>query len=92
MRARAPPASVRDRVDANAAANRERMRGVEETYRALTAWLAEVGLSLSLKVHARGAFGSSAESRAQYDIDLLLPRETAQAALADRARYPPLRH
>ena len=87
------PAWVRERVDANAAGNRERLRGIEETYRSLAEWLGEAGLEfVALKGLTHAAlFGLPAESRVQYDIDLFLPLETvdtAQETLIERGYQP----
>lgn len=76
------PASVRDRVDQDAAKNQVRQQGVVQTHGELSRWLGEAGIDYVLLkgiTHA-GLFGVSAQSRVQYDIDLWLPHDHALAA------------
>jgi hypothetical protein len=76
------PARVRERLDANAARNAERIRRMEQLYRELSASLDAGGVPfLALKGLTHGAwFGIRPERRQQYDIDLFSPPERVHAA------------
>lgn len=71
------PQWVRERTDACAAKNRERLARIEQTYRELAECLAKAGVDfLALKGITHCAlFGGRPELRVQYDIDLFAPRE-----------------
>jgi MFS family permease len=89
---RVPP-WVRDRLDRNAAANRTRMHGIEQDLRSIRHWLDEAGIEfVPLKGHTHTAlFGSTEDSRVQYDIDLWLPHERvhdAQAVMVSHGYVP----
>ena len=76
------PAGVRERVDRNAADNRERLRRTEELYQAIAQRFAAAGIEfVALKglTHCRWT-GIAAEARAQYDIDVLSPPDRVEAA------------
>lgn len=69
------PARVRERLDANAGRNAERIRRMEAAYRELAASLSAANTPfLVLKGLTHGApFGIRPEQRQQYDIDLFSP-------------------
>src|SRR5205085_1522509 len=76
------PAWVAKRLERNASDNRERLRRLEELYRALAAQLRIAGIEfVALKglTHCE-LFGSRPETRPQSDIDLFIPREVVEAA------------
>ena len=78
----AMPLWVRERADACAARNLEKVRRVKAQYRALDDSLKAAGVDyLTLKglTHCPD-FGASANDRVQYDIDLYTPPERAYAA------------
>jgi MFS family permease len=76
------PAWVRERTGACAARNLEKLRRLEEQYRALDKCLKAADVDyLALKGLAHcPEFGASASDRMQYDIDLYTPRERVYAA------------
>jgi MFS family permease len=78
----AMPAWVRDRTDADAAKNQERVAGIEAAYRELSARLDIAGVDfIALKGLTHCAlFGLRPELRAQYDIDLFAPLDSVYAA------------
>jgi len=78
----AMPAAVRERVDRNAQDNLERLRRTRELYRALAERLGAAGIEfLALKGLTQCQWvGVPPETRVQYDIDILTPRETVNAA------------
>lgn len=78
----AMPAWVQETVDGDLARNQQRLGVVRELYRSLSERLGAVGVdSVALKGLTQcGLFGSEAEERPQYDIDLFMPRETVFAA------------
>jgi hypothetical protein len=78
----AMPAWVRQRTDACAARNLEKLRRVEELYRALDGSLKAAGVDyLALKGLAHcPEFGASAGDRVQYDIDIYTPTDRVCAA------------
>jgi MFS family permease len=92
----AMPAAVRERLDRNAADNLERLRRTEELYRALAERLGAAGIEfLALKGLTQCQWvGLPPETRAQYDIDILTPRETVDAARDAVAAlgFEPLKH
>ena len=80
----AMPGWVRERTDRNAAQNRQRLRGTREAFRAASQCLSAKGIEfLALKgiTHCE-LFGTPAEERVQYDIDLFSPPESVRAAEA----------
>lgn len=97
----AMPAWVRERVDACAARNLERLRKFEALYRGIDDRLRAAGIDyLALKglTHCPD-FGVGAETRVQYDLDLYAPRDRVFAArdalialgyepLAEMDRFP----
>ncbi|HLK51613.1 MAG TPA: nucleotidyltransferase family protein [Bryobacteraceae bacterium] len=78
----AMPEWVRIRTDQDAAKNRTRVAGIEQTYRELAARLNAAGAEfIALKGVTHSAlFGLDPELRAQYDIDLFAPGERVYAA------------
>lgn len=76
------PDWVRERTDQNAVQNRERLKGIEQTYRELAARLDDAGVDfVVLKGITHSAlFGLNPELRAQYDIDLYTPGDRIYAA------------
>ena len=76
------PPEVRERTDRNAAGNVARLEQIEARYRELAAQLAGAGAEfIAIKGVTHSAlFGTALEHRAQYDIDLFLPREGLFAA------------
>ena len=76
------PAWVRERTDGDAQRNALRVRTVGDTYSAIAQCLGAGGIEfLALKGIAQCAlFGTPAEERVQYDIDLFTRPEIAQAA------------
>jgi hypothetical protein len=89
----AMPEWARARVDRDAAKNRTRQQGIDETYRDLADWLDAESLQyVFLKGFTHPAlFGLPAESRVQYDIDLWLPHDhalRAQRLLGSRGYEP----
>jgi hypothetical protein len=76
------PEAVRERLDRNAQDNLERLRQTEELYRALDASFRAAGIEfLALKGLTQCQWvGLPPETRPQYDIDILTPRETVHAA------------
>jgi putative nucleotidyltransferase-like protein len=76
------PAWLRDRTDADAARNRQRLGSATDLYRALDERLRSAGIEyLALKGLAQcPQFGTPAESRVQYDIDLFVPPESVRRA------------
>jgi hypothetical protein len=78
----AMPLWVRQRADACAARNREKQQRVQQLYRALDHSLRAAGVDyLALKGLAHcPEFGTDADGRVQYDIDLYTPGGQAHAA------------
>ena len=78
----AMPDWVRQRTDQDASKNRDRLAGIEKTYRDLAARLDDAGVEfIALKGITHGAlFGLDPGLRAQYDIDLFAPGERIYAA------------
>jgi hypothetical protein len=76
------PEWVREITDRNLAHNVQRLRGIEDQYRTLSARLDAAGIPfLALKGLTQcPLFGSQPQDRPQYDIDLFTPRETVCAA------------
>jgi len=78
------PEPMRERLDQNARDNAERLRRTEELYRTLAERFGAAGLEfLALKGLTQCAWtGIPPEARPQYDIDILTPPETVEAARA----------
>jgi len=78
----AMPEWVREITDRNLAHNLQRLRAIEDQYRAFSAQLQAAGIPfLALKGLTQcPLFGSQPQDRPQYDIDLFTPRETVFAA------------
>jgi MFS family permease len=76
------PKAVRDRLDRNAQDNLERLRRTEELYRTIAERFGAAGIPfLALKGLTQCQWvGVPPETRAQYDIDILTPREALDAA------------
>ena len=76
------PPWVRERIDSDAAKNRERLAKLEAVYRSVKAQLDDASVEfLALKGLAHcPEFGFEAAERVQYDIDLYTPRERVLAA------------
>jgi len=78
------PPWVLERTGCDAARNIERLHVIEDLYRTLAAGLSDRGAEfLALKgITHCPLFGCAPGSRAQYDIDLFLPRQHLDAAMA----------
>ncbi|HXB70011.1 MAG TPA: MFS transporter [Candidatus Acidoferrales bacterium] len=78
----AMPEAVGERLDRNAKDNLERLRRTEELYRAIAERFGAAGIPfLALKGLTQCQWvGVPPETRAQYDIDILTPREALDAA------------
>ncbi len=75
------PRWVRQRLEHNAAGNRERIRCIREIYREMQTRLAAAGIAfVALKGLTHCPHFCAAEERPQYDIDLYVPPAAAQAA------------
>ena len=76
------PEWLRDRTDQDLEKNRGRVRRLEELYRSLDERLRDTGIEyVALKGLTQCPhFGTPAELRVQFDVDLVVPRESAERA------------